>query len=238
MKAKGVSPVVQTFNILINGYGRVCQFEKCLEILDEMESNGLKPNVVTYGSLINSFCKKGRLLKAEVMLKDMLNRGVLPNAQIYNMLISGHCMGRNTENDFKVFHEMLRSGVSPTNVAYKSIGNALLECLLKLSPDVITFNSLISGFSNAGNADKCLELFEKMKALGLKPTFNTYHPLISMFNKDILDLVEKLVVEMSNIELSLHKEELMGLADDGLKIESWGVEKSKGRKSEICERRD
>ncbi|KAG6437281.1 hypothetical protein SASPL_102194 [Salvia splendens] len=214
MKAKGLSPVVRTFNILIDGYGRVCQFEKCLQILDEMESDGLKPNVVTFGSLINSFCKKERILEAEVILKDMLKRGVLPNVQIYNMLISGHCMGGNTENAFKLFDEMSRNGVSPTIVTYNVLINGLCKIGktpeaeelaftianngLSLIPDVITFNSLISGFSDAGNADKCLKLFERMKESGLKPTLRTYYPLISVLKKEGLDLVEK----MSQLELA------------------------------------
>ncbi|KAB2607704.1 pentatricopeptide repeat-containing protein [Pyrus ussuriensis x Pyrus communis] len=137
-----IFPNLETYNILINGYGQMCAFDKCFQIVEEMENKGIKPNIVSYGSLVNGLCKDGRLLEAEIVLRDMLSRGVLPNAQIYNMLIGGCCT----------------SGYSP---------------------NVISYNSLISGYSDAGNTQKCLELFETIKSLGMKPTLYTYHPLIT-----------------------------------------------------------
>ncbi|KAJ0807935.1 putative tetratricopeptide-like helical domain superfamily, pentacotripeptide-repeat region of PRORP [Helianthus annuus] len=40
MPEMGVSPDVVTYNILIDGFGRNFQFDKCFELLEEMESNG------------------------------------------------------------------------------------------------------------------------------------------------------------------------------------------------------
>ncbi|CAI9755198.1 unnamed protein product [Fraxinus pennsylvanica] len=84
MREKEICPSVQSCNILIDSYGRSRQFEKCLQILEEMENNRLRPNVISYGSLLNCLCKDGRLLEAEVLFKHMVNRSIWPNVQIYN----------------------------------------------------------------------------------------------------------------------------------------------------------
>ena len=65
MAEKGAPPNLQTYNTLIDGYGRSCQCESCFLILEEMENNGLKPNVVSYGFLVNCLCKDGRLLEVK-----------------------------------------------------------------------------------------------------------------------------------------------------------------------------
>ncbi|KAL7096783.1 hypothetical protein ACP275_10G101300 [Erythranthe tilingii] len=41
-----------------------------------------------------------------------------------------------------------------------------------------------------------------MKASGIKPTLNTYHPLISACKKDKIDLVEKILEDMSRLNLT------------------------------------
>ncbi|CAI9755319.1 unnamed protein product [Fraxinus pennsylvanica] len=106
MREKEICPSVQSCNILIDGYGRSRQFEKCLQILEEMENNGLRPNVISYGSLLNCLCKDGRLLEAEVLFKHMASKAfqetntslkyliVTLNAMFgINTLVNAACLG-------------------------------------------------------------------------------------------------------------------------------------------------
>ncbi|KAK0593252.1 hypothetical protein LWI29_033616 [Acer saccharum] len=159
MAEKGISPNLETHNTLIYGYGRMGLFDRCFQILEEMEYHGMKPNVVSYGSLINCLCKDGKLLEAEIVLRDMEDRWVSPNTQIYNMLIDGTCSVGRIKDAFKFFDEMVESKIAPTLVTYNVLINGLCkktrimeaEDLLNQiistgpSPDVITYNSLISG---------------------------------------------------------------------------------------------
>ncbi|CAA2989026.1 Hypothetical predicted protein, partial [Olea europaea subsp. europaea] len=70
------------------------------------------------------------------------------------------------------------------------------------SLDVVTYNSLIYGYSNAAEIEKCLWLYKKMKTLGIKPTLYTYHPLISICKREGLQLVEKIIQEIAQINLT------------------------------------
>ncbi|KAH6813355.1 hypothetical protein C2S51_022373, partial [Perilla frutescens var. frutescens] len=83
IKARGI-----TFNILIYGYGRSCQFEKWLQILDEMENNALKPKVI-YNMLIDGHCMGGTIEKAFKAFHEMSRSGISPTIATYNALLNG-----------------------------------------------------------------------------------------------------------------------------------------------------
>ncbi|KAL7137446.1 hypothetical protein ABFS83_10G092400 [Erythranthe nasuta] len=199
---KALLPSYITYNTIISHFCALGQMDDANESVRKMKAKGLCPN--------------GRIVEAKVIFEDMLNRNVLPNAQIYNMLIDGNCMRGNIKDAFAVFDEMLRSRISPTIVTYNSLVNGLSKkgrvaeaeelafsiTSKGLSADVITYNCLISGFSRLGNVEKCVELYEKMKASCIKPTLNTYHPLISACKKDKIDLVEKILEDMSRLNLT------------------------------------
>ncbi|KAF3955075.1 hypothetical protein CMV_019672 [Castanea mollissima] len=70
------------------------------------------------------------------------------------------------------------------------------------NPDVITYNSLISGYSNVVNVQKCLSLYENLKKLSIKPTLNTYHPLISACSEEDMLLADYLFYEMLGMGFS------------------------------------
>ncbi|KAK0592757.1 hypothetical protein LWI29_024882 [Acer saccharum] len=107
---KGISPNLETHNTLINGYGRMDLFDRCFQILEEMEYLGMKPNV-----------------EAEIVLKDMEDRGVSHNTQIYNMLIDGTCSVGRIKDAFKFFDEMVESKIAPTLVTYNVLINGLCK---------------------------------------------------------------------------------------------------------------
>ena len=80
MVEKGVSPTMETYNSMNNGYGQRGHFVRCFEFLDEMDNVGIKPNVISHGSLIICLCKNRKLVDAEIVLADMIGHEVSPNA--------------------------------------------------------------------------------------------------------------------------------------------------------------
>lgn len=193
MGKNGVAPSAETYNILVDAYGRAGQFERCLEILDEIqEKMGLKPNVVSYGSLVNGLCKKGKLLEAEAIFHDMVNRKISPSVQVYNMLIGAYCAVGKIQKARALIEDMKRRGISPSIVTYNALVKGLCKegriseaeeltlCLEDegLMPDVVMCNIMISEHCNMGDTHRALQVYEEMK-LGIKPTLITYPALIS-----------------------------------------------------------
>lgn len=112
--------------------------------------------------------------------KEMFEVNIVPTVVTYNALINGLCkVGKVVEAE-EMIHRITSAG---------------------LSPDVITYNTLISGFAKIGNGVNCLKLYNDMKTCGIKPTLNTYHPLISVCYKDGMEIVEKLIEELSENKL-------------------------------------
>ena len=87
-----------------------------------------------------------------------------------------------------------------TMIEAKDLVSQITSC--GYNPDVITYNSLISGYSNVGNVQKCLSLYENMKKLGIKPTLDTYHPLISACSEEDMLLADYLFYDMLGMGLS------------------------------------
>ena len=54
MGKNGVSPSIESFTSLIDGYGRASKLERFFEIHEEMDKSGLKPTVLSYCSLMNA----------------------------------------------------------------------------------------------------------------------------------------------------------------------------------------
>uniref|UniRef100_A0A2C9V9P0 Pentacotripeptide-repeat region of PRORP domain-containing protein n=1 Tax=Manihot esculenta TaxID=3983 RepID=A0A2C9V9P0_MANES len=169
MAEKGVAPSVVTYNTLINGYEKLCTFDRCFQILEEMEEIGI------YNMLIDGSCVVGKLKDALRFFDEMLRSEIGATLATCNALINGLCKkGRLMEAE-DLLLQITSSGYSP---------------------DAVTYNSLISGYANAGNVPKCLELYETMKKLGIKQTINTFHPLISGCSRQGIELVETLFTKI------------------------------------------
>ncbi|KAE8654131.1 Thioredoxin superfamily protein [Hibiscus syriacus] len=179
MREKGVSPNVQTYNNLINGYEKMKVLDMCFAIIEEMEMDEIKPSSVSYGSLIN--CLTGHVTDAFSYFDEMVKSGTRPTIVKFNTLINGlYKKGKVTEVE------------------------ALLPDIMsnRCNPDVITYNTLLSGYSNQGNAHKCLELYENIKSSSIKPTLTTYHALITGCNKEGIELAERLFHKMEEMHLT------------------------------------
>ena len=69
------------------------------------------------------------------------------------------------------------------------------------NPDVVTYHSLISGYAKSGNTQKCIELYDKMKMVGIKPTIGTFHPLMYACRYVGMAEVERMFQEMLQMDL-------------------------------------
>ncbi|KAE8661264.1 hypothetical protein F3Y22_tig00116925pilonHSYRG00039 [Hibiscus syriacus] len=192
-REEGVSPNLQTDNILINGYGKMKVLDRCFAIIEEMEMNGIKPN-----SGYNS-------------------RGVLPNVLIYNMLIDGNCAAGHVTGAFSYFGEMVKGGTRPTIVTFNTLINEAdfdhLSCSHHwmhrawgrrerislhhkmidqgISPEEMTYNSLILGQFKRGNLLEIKDLVGDMRGKGLVPKGmleNHFLPLFTTCNELVIGL--------------------------------------------------
>ncbi|CAN4112246.1 unnamed protein product [Withania somnifera] len=193
MVKSGASPNVYTYNIILwkRGYAK----------------GGCLNNVVTYNTIIGSYCKTGKVDEAVKLLKLMQVRNLEPTVITYNAIINGLCReGRMNE----IFEEKRGKGLIPDEVTYNTLANGycrgnFLQALVlhsemlrnELSPDVVTYTSLINSMYKTGNLHHAMELFDQLRAGGLYANERTYTTLIDGFSlQGFMNKAYKLLNEM------------------------------------------
>ncbi|THG22715.1 hypothetical protein TEA_018483 [Camellia sinensis var. sinensis] len=107
-----------TFNTLIKG---LC-VTSTVKFFDEIVEKGFPPDFFTYITILNGLCKTGNASAAIILLKKMEEiGGCEPGIVDYNMVIDSLCKVRLVTGGFKLFLEMIGNGVSPDLITYKSL---------------------------------------------------------------------------------------------------------------------
>ncbi|GKD72921.1 pentatricopeptide repeat-containing protein [Tanacetum coccineum] len=162
MEKAGCVPSVVTFNALIDGLCKSCELQKARLMFYKMEI-GKNPSlflrltqgsdrVVDSGSLqtmVTKLCESGSTLKAYKLLAQLADTAIMPTITTYNSGI--------LDGAFNLFKELQLSGISP---------------------DSVTYGTLINGLQIAGREDDAFMLLEEMVSNGCKPTPAVYKTLM------------------------------------------------------------
>ncbi|KAL2901286.1 hypothetical protein RDABS01_026368 [Bienertia sinuspersici] len=149
----------------------------------------MSPNVVIYTTLVDGYCKNGAIAKAKDLFYKVEELELVGNQHTYTVLINGlfkkglkkegfqigHCKDKNPWEAEKLVKQMSNHG---------------------LSPNLVTYNSLIDGFCNIGRMSKGLGLFGQMKLDG--DGKERYHP-----SKVTYTILMNTFVRSGNIEKAL-----------------------------------
>ncbi|KAJ4978147.1 hypothetical protein NE237_008927 [Protea cynaroides] len=121
-------PSVVAYSALLDGFCRVGNLERVLELLGEMEKVGsnCSPNTVTYTFVIQSFSKQIRSTETLEVLDQMVAHGCPPNRVTMSTLIKGLCFDGCIKEAYKLVDKVVVNGSVCTTVCY----SALLVCLL------------------------------------------------------------------------------------------------------------
>ncbi|KAJ8500581.1 hypothetical protein OPV22_011133 [Ensete ventricosum] len=88
MTGMGIRPSRVTYNVLIDGYGKVGDTLSAVSVYERMLACGCPPDVVTFTSLIDGYCRSGRLDDAMKLWNEMSQRELKPNAYTYAVAIN------------------------------------------------------------------------------------------------------------------------------------------------------
>ncbi|CAA7046711.1 unnamed protein product [Microthlaspi erraticum] len=109
-----------------------------------------------------------------------------PDVVIYSTVIDGLCKYKHPDDALDLFNEMEKKGIRP--MLLPTIPDKLPFLVVKgVKPDVVTYNTMISGFCRKGLKEEASALFRKMKEDGPLPNSGTYNTLIRAY----LEMVTK-----------------------------------------------
>ncbi|KAK9076994.1 hypothetical protein SSX86_005329 [Deinandra increscens subsp. villosa] len=141
---------VVSWNSMIAGYAQNGQSTMAIELFKKMiNSKDTKPDEVTMVSVISACAHLGALALGNWALNFINENQITLSISGYNSLIFMYSKCGSMKEAERVFHKMERK-------------------------DVITFNTLITGFAAHGDGFAAIDLMRKMREHGLKPDRITY----------------------------------------------------------------
>ncbi|RAL41939.1 hypothetical protein DM860_009121 [Cuscuta australis] len=118
---------IATYNVIIQGLGKMGRSDLASAVLDRlMKKGGGYLDIVMYNTLINVLGKGGRIDEANMVFGQMKRVGINPDVVTYNTLIEVHSRAGRLEEAYKFLKLMLDAGCVPNNVT-----DTILESLDK-----------------------------------------------------------------------------------------------------------
>ncbi|GMH08907.1 hypothetical protein Nepgr_010747 [Nepenthes gracilis] len=143
-----------SYNTIVDGYAKSFNSDVALELFHQMETIGLGTNDFTFTSLLSGAATIGAVGKGELIHTQIIKAGFESNQRVSNALISMYSRCGNIEFAHRVFSEMQEK-------------------------NIISWTSMITGFSKHGFATRALEMFKEMIEAGIKPNEITYIAVLS-----------------------------------------------------------
>ncbi|XWS70569.1 hypothetical protein CRYUN_Cryun03dG0058700 [Craigia yunnanensis] len=166
-----------TYATLLKGLGRARRIDEAFQLLESVEQGNAagKPKLsaqLIYG-LLNALIEAGDLRRANGLLARygfLLREGGSPSISTYNLLMKGYISTGCPQAAINLHEEILRLGLEPDRLTYNTLIFACVKtenldaairffeemkdkaqrlCDLDLSPDVVTYTTLLKGFGHA-----------------------------------------------------------------------------------------
>ncbi|XP_057450568.1 pentatricopeptide repeat-containing protein At5g39710-like [Lotus japonicus] len=219
----GVTPTVDTYKTLVDGYCSYNMADEALVILRDMAERGFSLHA-SLGSVISALCRVEQLDKAfELKMEMFEKKGILPDNNGYSALILGLYQQGRLSEALDLFREMVRSGVLPDEYTYsllmdtcrltgefskafhlhdEMIQKSLTDFVTGFSPFVVTYNALIHGYCFLGRFVEAMGILRGMAEMGLPPDAVSYSTVISWFHRNReLGKAYELKVEMDEKDI-------------------------------------
>ncbi|KAJ0255116.1 Pentatricopeptide repeat-containing protein [Hirschfeldia incana] len=134
---------------IMDAYFQSKSYEEVLNLFAEMETREVPPNEFTFAVLLNSTAELSLLRLGDLLHGLVLKSGFRNHVMVGNALVNMYAKSGSIKDAWKVFAGM----------AFR---------------DIVTWNTMISGFSHHGLGEEALEAFEEMMSAGEVPNRITF----------------------------------------------------------------
>ncbi|XP_068658103.1 pentatricopeptide repeat-containing protein At3g18020 [Aristolochia californica] len=206
--------------------------DAALALLDRLHLRGYRPDSHDLVAIVLALCQDGRFSEAH---QRLLLSPSYPDHQTCNLILSELLRANTPQLTFRLLHCM--TAADPTFVPSITVYNRLIHQFGSISepnkarqlfmhlqnrgvsPNAVTYTSLIGGLCECGDLDSACRLFDEMKSEGVAPNSLTYSVLCrGHLNKrkvaDAMQLMGKLWMRMQDEEgLSVNTAAFANLID-------------------------
>lgn len=143
-----------SWNGLISGFSQSGHYEEALQVFSQMNRAGVEPNMFTFGSAVSAAANTANIKQGKQIHASIVKRGYDVEIEASNVMITLYAKCGTLDDAKREFLEM----------PFKN---------------EISWNAMITGYSQHGRGREAVELFEEMKRLGVKPNHVTFVGVLS-----------------------------------------------------------
>ncbi|KAJ8765546.1 hypothetical protein K2173_014668 [Erythroxylum novogranatense] len=145
---------IVVWNAMIFGYIYQWENEEALKLYCDLQLSEQKSNIFTFAALITASSHLASLQRGQQFHGHLIKMGLVLDPVVLNSLIDMYAKCGSFEDACKTFDSAI-------------------------DRDIVCWNTMILTYAHHGEAEEALELFERMKELGLKPNYVTFLGVLS-----------------------------------------------------------
>ncbi|KAK9062388.1 hypothetical protein SSX86_019574 [Deinandra increscens subsp. villosa] len=138
-----------SWNALVSGFAQSGNYEESLKVFSKMNEYGVEVNMFTYGSAVSAAANTTNITQGQQIHGKMIKTGYNLEPEASNVLITLYS----------------KCG---------SLDDAKSEFLEMNDKNEISWNAMITGYSQHGCGEEAIKLFEEMKQSGYTPNYVTF----------------------------------------------------------------
>ncbi|KAL8201574.1 hypothetical protein R6Q57_010721 [Mikania cordata] len=138
-----------SWNALVSGFAQSGNYEESLKVFSKMNEFGVEMNMFTYGSAVSAAANTTNITQGKQIHGKMIKTGYNLEPEASNVLITLYS----------------KCG---------SLDDAKSEFIEMNDKNEISWNAMITGYSQHGCGEEAIELFEEMKRFGYTPNYVTF----------------------------------------------------------------
>lgn len=183
---------LSSWNSMISGYTSLGYFDDAMGSFHEMEHHNVQPDVVTWNCLLSSHLDYGLFHQVLIILRDMLVANSKPNSSSITPAIQAISELKFIKLGKEIHSYVLRNGLdydeyvqtTLLDMYVKSGEVAKAQAVFNLmkTGNIVTWNSLIAGYSSKGLFEDSEKLLDRMKERGIKPDIVTWNSVLSGYS--------------------------------------------------------
>ncbi|KAI5080114.1 hypothetical protein GOP47_0005593 [Adiantum capillus-veneris] len=181
---------------LVDMYAKCSALPQAQSVLEKL----LSRDAISWSALITGYAQEGKGQQALECYERMQSEGIHPDSGTYVAILNACALTGAIDKGKHVHDEILRQELLEHD---SLVGNALVDMYAKCGAlpqaqsvleklpfrDVVSWNTLITGYAQKGKGQQALECYEQMQQEGILPDAVTYHCLLNMCSH--LGLVEE-----------------------------------------------